>query len=106
MYSKRPESVRSTSSITCCRAHLIRKLVRDFLHVPHYPFHSRCIRICTEAWQLYTADNFYYLNQSQCYTVDGMNDAEDYGHVRVRICILMLSAKAVRLVFVVAERLF
>lgn len=32
---------------------------------------------------LYTPDNFYYVNQGQCFTVDGMNDAQDYQEVRV-----------------------
>lgn len=32
---------------------------------------------------LYTADNFFYVNQGQAYVVDGMDDAADYKEVRV-----------------------
>lgn len=32
---------------------------------------------------LYEAKYFYYVNQGECFTVDGMNDREDYRDVRV-----------------------
>lgn len=32
-------------------------------------------------YQLYSADNFYYLNQSGCYTVDTIDDVKDYAEV-------------------------
>ena len=32
--------------------------------------------------QLYSPDNFQYLNQSRCYTVDGMDDVKEYGDMR------------------------
>ena len=37
-----------------------------------------------DAWQLYSADHFTYLNQSGCYTVDGMDDTAEYQAMRVR----------------------
>jgi myosin-1 len=36
------------------------------------------------ALTLYEAKYFYYVNQGQAFTVDGMNDQEDYNDVRVR----------------------
>ena len=35
------------------------------------------------ALTLYEAKYFYYVNQGQAYTVDGINDHEDYADVRV-----------------------
>ncbi len=37
----------------------------------------------SDEWQLYSADNFNYLNQSGCYTVDGINDAKEFADTRV-----------------------
>lgn len=34
--------------------------------------------------QLFTPDNFHYLNQSQCYTVDGIDDVKEFADTRVR----------------------
>ena len=38
-----------------------------------------------EALGLASPDYYYYLNQSGTYTVDGINDVDDYNEMRVRI---------------------
>ncbi|EFA78234.1 myosin IB [Heterostelium album PN500] len=40
---------------------------------------------------LSTPDSFYYLNQSECYTVDGVDDAADYREVRDAMKVIGLS---------------
>ena len=35
-------------------------------------------------FQLYSADNFFYLNQSACYQVDGIDDVQEYNDTRVQ----------------------
>ena len=50
---------------------------------------SRCIddifKNCSfsEQFGLTTADYYYYLNQSGCYEVDGVNDVKEYQDTRV-----------------------
>lgn len=41
--------------------------------------------------QLYSAEHFYYVNQSQCYQVDGINDVEDYAAVRNSMNVIGIS---------------
>jgi myosin heavy subunit len=38
----------------------------------------------TEEMQLYAPENFNYLNQSACYTVDGIDDIKEFADTRVR----------------------
>ncbi|EGG13950.1 myosin IB [Cavenderia fasciculata] len=42
---------------------------------------------------LSSPDQFYYLNQSECYTVDGIDDAADYREVRHAMEVIGLSAE-------------
>eukprot|EP01114_Cavostelium_apophysatum_P015538 TRINITY_DN424_c0_g1_i2.p1 TRINITY_DN424_c0_g1~~TRINITY_DN424_c0_g1_i2.p1 ORF type:complete len:1158 (+),score=312.59 TRINITY_DN424_c0_g1_i2:262-3735(+) len=43
--------------------------------------------------QLYTADNFFYVNQGQAYTVDGIDDVQDYQDVRNAMNVVGMSAQ-------------
>jgi myosin heavy subunit len=38
-----------------------------------------------QSFTLYAPEHFYYVNQGNTYTVDGMNDIEDYNEVRVSL---------------------
>jgi len=42
---------------------------------------------------LYAPEYFYYVNQGNCFTVDGMNDIEDYAEVRQAMTVVGMSAK-------------
>eukprot|EP01102_Stenamoeba_stenopodia_P010425 TRINITY_DN313_c0_g1_i3.p1 TRINITY_DN313_c0_g1~~TRINITY_DN313_c0_g1_i3.p1 ORF type:complete len:1065 (+),score=294.08 TRINITY_DN313_c0_g1_i3:655-3849(+) len=46
-----------------------------------------------QRWQLYSPENFTYLSASGCYTVDGMNDSEEYGDVRKAMNTIGINAK-------------
>jgi len=42
--------------------------------------------------QLYTPDNFFYLNQSGCYTVDGVDDIKEFADTRNAMNVMGISA--------------
>jgi myosin heavy subunit len=44
-------------------------------------WHLAASQEVAQYYQLYSADNFYYLNQSGCYTVPGVDDVKDYAEV-------------------------
>lgn len=43
-------------------------------------------------WQLYSADNFFYLNQSGCYTADGIDDVKEYHAMRNAMNVINIPA--------------
>jgi hypothetical protein len=46
-----------------------------------YQFLSGASQEVAQYYQLYSAENFFYLNQSGCYTVPGVDDVKDYAEV-------------------------
>jgi len=46
-----------------------------------------------QKWQLYDPQHFHYLNQSGCYEVQGMNDAEDFADTRNAMNIIVFQSK-------------
>ena len=43
-----------------------------------------------ETFGLTTPDYYFYLNQSGCYDVDGVNDVQEYQDTRVILCLCSL----------------
>lgn len=50
-------------------------------------------------WMLYGPENFYYLKQSQCYTVDGTDDVKEFGETRNAMNVMGMTASEQEAVF-------
>ena len=48
-------------------------------------YHALVFLYIPETFGLTTPDYYYYLNQSGCYDVDGVNDVQEYQDTRVMI---------------------
>jgi myosin-5 len=50
-----------------------------------------CINVCTAKYSLGSAEKFFYLNQSGCIEIEGVDDAKNYEHLRRAFTILTIS---------------
>jgi myosin-1 len=57
------------------------------------------VRTPAEEMQLYAPENFNYLNQSACYTVDGIDDIKEFADTRNAMNVMGMTAEEQRQVF-------